>query len=582
MPPPESEVVEPRPLTPAEQIDIAMHSGERAVQHRVDVLRAGFTGALNAIEDPDLQQDYYRHVADQLWKHRQQPAVKELLYDYGFDPEEETPTSLNQTWPQEAAPAQTPEPETETPPEPTESKGRLSQTVTKAAGGAKSLWQKVSRGYSKEDLASVEVDVDNPAAAIDQLTRQRAIIYKFNSGHAFRQVDTETAERVDEQLKEAYDAYIKAELESGTPHAELLQQLDAWRAQEAETVAEMKTHGQKVLEVWRKHPKLRFAIGVALIGGTVAGVATGAGAVAIGSAATRAGLSGLSGYFGARTVQEAGGQVWQHRKKGELGKLKPKDMLDDENQPIGFYDILAQQAARLNADARGGRSEKYQEQDEAAFKILATAERRYIKEWLEAEPDKHAEIYKDLIDGRLEASNDQLAKDHKLQRRRTVISGTVGAVLAITGGARTVAAAEKISNLNFGSFTAGLKDKLQTITENMQATPDPESVATTPDGDPNPASPDGQSQPPEKPTPPEFETRNVTVKSGDSVWKIAEQQLERQDPDFKNATGFDRVQKIDRAKDLIIKENNLSNPDLINPGQKIKVTASILRSASKY
>lgn len=585
MPSPEPEAIEPRPLTPAEQIELAATQGEREVDYRVGVLRAGFTGALNAIEDPGLRKDYYNHIAEELWPYRQHRAVEALLHDYGFDPFEEAPSTLDASWPKEPESESEPvvsTPDEEPEPEPTETKGALSRSVTKAAGSVKKMWQKVTRGYTDQDLAEVEVDTTSPADAIDQLTRQRAIIYKFNSGHAFRQVDTETVERVDAQIKEAYDAYIKAELEGGTSHADILKQLDSWRLQEAETVAEMKTHGQKALELWRKHPKLRFVIGVGLVGGVAAGVATGAGAVAIGSAAARAGISGLSGYFGARSAQEAGEQMWRHRKNGELGKMKEQDVLGDDGKAIGFYNILEQQAARMNAEARGGRSEKHQQQDEAALEILAEAERFYIKEWLETEPDDHAAVYKDLIDGRLEATDEQLAKDRKSQRRRTVIAGTVGAVLAIAGGARTVEVAEKVSHLNLGNFTENIKDKLQAIQENMQATPDLQPPGGSPDNAPDSPNIENQDTPPEKPDAPEFQTRNVTVKSGDSVWKIAEQQLERQDPDFKNATGFDRVQKIDRAKDLIIKENNLSNPDLIHPGQKIKVTASVLRSASKY
>ena len=189
----------------------------------------------------------------------------------------------------------------------------------------------------------------------------------------------------------------------------------------------------KVVGAIRKHHKTRIALGIGLSVGAVVATAGGAGGVALGVIAARAALA-APGYVGFKDMQEVAGNRLAHGSKGKLARLD-QDQIDAMTS-----DQRLQHLTRLlAAEARTTRNDKQAKGDDKVVEMLFKKER----EELHARLDEAAETYRgsNLIRGAIQAldhrvaeqlavERKQLIDDKKLNRRRTLVAGSIAGALA--------------------------------------------------------------------------------------------------------------------------------------------------------
>ena len=306
--------------------------------------------------------------------------------------------------------------------------------------------------------------------------------------------------------------------------------------------------GSKFEKMFSSHPKIRTAIRVGLV--AVGAVSTATGIFAPVGVVALAGLSAMSGTSAFISSRKAMGTAGAFHGKGSASTrdfVGKNDIATMEQSEL-YQRMSAMQSSDETATSglKRTREKRSKTMTELTAKIRET---EYLAVMGEAEKGGRpaAEIMGNLLHQRLNADREQIESDRKGNLKRTVAASAIGAAaagLTLAGGLHRL-----------GGHPRGVRGLAPKSPAKLPGFVQPAHVAPGYSGD-------------------------VSVKPGDSLWKIGAKALHDHDPKWGTYSAREQLIKTDRLKDLLLAAHG--GRSLIMPGQHIKIPNSLFANAVRY
>jgi|GEM_PF-3662531 len=348
--------------------------------------------------------------------------------------------------------------------------------------------------------------------------------------------------------------------------------------------------GKKFRDWWKRNPKMRMAISVALTGTGFAAGMLGVLPVAGAAFAAKAALSGVGTTMTTASAWEAGRRRFSKEK--EMSEEQIKEMSYEELEEI----YAAQSVGAADHASKRGKYRTFfgREKDSKTAGYVEEELKRRAKEALRKQANEMREkgattedILYDAIDQVLaneEQGHEELEKRTDWLRKNNIkkwaTSAIAGGVVATLVGVRGLNKMKEMVDAKAPVPNAAQPEAPQPDAANPETSVPPAGTESgaTPEVPPVAAGTEAASAGTETAANAAAETAHdvVTVEKGDSVWKVVENQLhERMGDKFTSMPEGARTHLIDQFKDRVVanpEQFGLHDADKLMPGDKIDLS----------